>query len=79
MLPGLAGLSYRESLDWMGLSSLDCRKLWADLIKVYRIVSGMDQVDVHSLLARIQDSKTGVHRIKMRGERFKGNFRALRE
>ena len=45
MLPGLDGLSYKERLDRLGLFSLERRRLRGDLIEVYKIMRGTDQLD----------------------------------
>ena len=37
MLPGLEGMSYKESLDKLGLFSLERQRLRGDLIEVYKI------------------------------------------
>jgi len=37
MLPGLGGLSYEERLERLGMFSLERRRLWGDLIEVYKI------------------------------------------
>ena len=44
MLPGFDGLSYKERLDRLGLFSLECRRLRGDLIEVYKIMRGIDQL-----------------------------------
>ena len=78
MLPGLDGLSYKERLDRLGLLSLERRRLRGDLIEVYKIMRGIDQLDSQHLFQMIGESKTRGHRFKVRGERYKrvqrGNF-----
>lgn len=49
MSPGLAGLSYRERLDRLGLCSLESSRLRGDLVEVYKIMTGTDKVNAHSL------------------------------
>ena len=78
MLPGLDGLSYKERLDRQGLFSLERRRLRGDLIEVYKIMRGTDQLDSQYIFPKVGESKTRGHRFKVRGERYKrvqrGNF-----
>ena len=71
MLLGLHGLSYKERLDRLGFHSLECRRLRGDLIEVYKIMRGIDQLDSQYLSPKVGESKTGGHRFKVRGERYK--------
>ena len=78
MLLGLDGLSYKERLDRLGLFPLECRRLRVDLIEVYKIMRGIDQLDNQYLFPEVGESKTRGQRFKVRGERYKrvqrGNF-----
>ena len=78
MLPGLDGLSYKERLDRLGLFSLERRRLRGELIEVYKIMRGIDQLDSQYLFPKVGESKTRGHRFKVRGEIYKsvqsGNF-----
>lgn len=49
ILPGLEGLSYKQSLDRLGLFSLEQRKLRCNLIEDYEHIRGLDKVKSHSL------------------------------
>ena len=71
MLPGFDGLSYKERLDRLGLFSLERRRLRGDLIEVYKIMRGTDQLDSQYLFPKVGESKTRGHRFKVRGERYK--------
>ena len=71
MLPGLDGLSYKERLDRLGLFSLERRRLRGDLIEVYKIMRGTDQLERQYLFPKVGESKTRGHRFKVRGERYK--------
>lgn len=44
MIPGLSGITNKERLDRLGLFFLEHRRLWGDLIEVYKIVSGIDRI-----------------------------------
>eukprot|EP00061_Rhincodon_typus_P007834 g29921.t1 len=58
MLLGMDGLSYKEMLDKLGLFSLEDRGLRGDLIEVYKIMMGVDQMNVRCLFLRVEDLKT---------------------
>ena len=71
-------MSYKERLDRLGFFSLERRRLRGDLIEVYKIMRGIDQLDSQYLFPKVGKSKTRGHRFKMRRERYKrvqrGNF-----
>ena len=71
-------MSYKERLDRLGLFSLERRRLRGDLMEVYKIMRGTDQLDSQYLFPKVGESKTREHRFKVRGERYKrvqkGNF-----
>ena len=49
MIPGLSGETYQDKLAELGLQSLEDRRKRADMIAVYKILSGQDKVDRHKL------------------------------
>ena len=49
MIPGLLGATYKEKLVELKLDTLEDRRKRQDLILVYRIISGHDKIDPHSL------------------------------
>ena len=53
------------SMDRLGLFSLEHRRPRGDLIEVYKIMRGTDQLDSQYLFPKVGESKT-------RGHRFKG-------
>ena len=65
MLPGLDGSSYKERLDRLGFFSLECRRFRGDLIEVYKIMRGVDQLDSQYLFPKVGESKTRGHRFKV--------------
>ena len=71
-------MGYEERLDRLGLFSLERRRLRGDLIEVYKIMRGIDQLDSQYLFPKVGESKTRGHRFKVRRERSKsvqrGNF-----
>ena len=56
----------------MGLFSLESRRLMGDLIEVYKIMRGIDQLDSQYIFSKVGESKTRGHRFKVRGEIQKG-------
>ena len=58
ILLGFDGLSYRERLDRLGLFSLERRRLRGDLIEVYKIMRGTDQLDSQYRFPKVGESKT---------------------
>eukprot|EP00061_Rhincodon_typus_P016413 g44615.t1 len=58
------GLSYTDRVDRLGLFSLECRRLRGDLIEVYKIMRGMDEVNSKGLVARMVEFKTKGHIFK---------------
>ena len=75
MLPDMAGISYEERLEKLGLFSLERRRLRGNLIEVYKIMRGMDRVDSQKLFPRVEESITRGHRFKVRGTKFKADVR----
>ena len=71
MLPGVDGLSYKEKLDRLGLFSREHRRLRGDLLEVYKIMRGLDQLDRQYFFPKVGECKTRGHRLKVRGERYK--------
>ena len=65
MFPGLRSLSYETRLDFLGLMSLEMRRLRADLIEVFRILKGFESVDFDDLFSIRKDSITRGHCYKL--------------
>ena len=68
MLPGLEDMDYEERLNKLGLFSLEHWRMRGDLIKVYKIMTGLDRVDSQSLFPRIEWSISRGHRLRVRGK-----------
>ena len=45
LLPDLKNMSYPERLKILGLTTLESRRLRGDLIQVFKIVKGFDNID----------------------------------
>ena len=49
LIPGLVGSTYQEKLSELGLDTLEDRRMHQDMVQVYRIITGKDKVDPHSM------------------------------
>ena len=49
LIPELRGLSYEERLNRLGLYSLEFRRMRGDLIETYKMMNGMDRIEVERL------------------------------
>eukprot|EP00061_Rhincodon_typus_P015821 g43721.t1 len=64
MLPGMESLSYKSTLERLGLSSLERRRMRGDLIEVYKIMRVTDKVNDKALFPRVGDFKGREHIFK---------------
>ena len=65
MVKGLEHLSYPERLKKLGLPTLEYRRSRADMLQVYKIMTGLEDIDC-SKLFNIQPSRTRGHALKIR-------------
>ena len=56
MVPGLGEKSYEERLMALGLTTLEQRRERGDLIQIYKLMNGMDQVDNENLILREENT-----------------------
>ena len=75
MMPLLRGLSYEERLNELGLYSLEFRRMRGDLIETYKMMNGMDRIEVERLFPLKKDSRTRGHSLKIKGGRFRTELR----
>ena len=75
LIPEMRGLSYEERLNSLGLYSLEFRRMRGDQIEVYRMIKGMDKVDVERMLPLVGHSRTRGHSLRIRGSKFKTELR----
>ena len=54
----MAGLSYEERLSWLGLYSLEFRRVIGDLIETHKILTGLDMVDSERMFPMVGESTT---------------------
>ena len=73
LIPGLKGLSFEERLSSLGLYSLEYRRMRGDLIEVYKILNGIDKINVNQMFPLLEQSRTKGHHCRVRGGRFKAD------
>ncbi|XP_072107366.1 uncharacterized protein [Mobula birostris] len=75
MIPGMRGLRYEEHLSALGLYSLEFRRMRGDLIETFRMLKGMDRVDVAKLFPMMGESSTRGHDFRIEGRPFRTEMR----
>ena len=60
-----AGLDYMTRIDRAGLITLEKRRLRGDLIEVYKIIKGFDNIDYRNFFQIADNSRTRGHRFKI--------------
>ena len=75
MIPGMSGLAYDERLTALGLYSLEFRRLTGDLIETYRIMKGVDGVDVERMFPLVGESRTRGHSLRIKWFTFRKEVR----
>ena len=71
MLPGLEGRFYGEWLRELGFFSLEWRRMRGDLIEVYKMMRGLNRVDVQRLFPRVDVAVTRGHNYKVHDGRYR--------
>ena len=61
MISSLRNLSYKERLKSLGIFSLRRRRLRGDMIKVFKMIHGIDKVNLGKLLCIDEDGRTRKH------------------
>ena len=73
MVPRLQNISYEERLEELNLFSLSKRRLRGDLIEVFKIFKGFDNINVDDYFTVDRSNVTRNNRCKIVGKRFKTN------
>ena len=60
-----AALSYSDRLDRAGLITLEKRRLRGDLIQVFKLLKGIDNMDYNKFFQLVDNSRTRGHRFKI--------------
>ena len=64
MVVDIKGMGYEERLKLLGLTTLETRRTRGDLIEVYRIMKGFDDIDANKLFVRAGEYTRG-HSLKL--------------
>ena len=64
LVPKLKYKTYEERLTCLGLTSLETRRLRGDLIEVFKILKGFEDVDFHNFFA-LSNTSTRGHSLKL--------------
>ena len=73
MIPSLKGLPYDQRLHSLKLTTLETRRLRGDLIEVFKILKGFDDVDSSKFFI-LADTNLRGHNLKLFKSRFKTNI-----
>ena len=58
MIPNLRNLSYKERLKRLGMFSLRRRRLRGDMIEVFKMIHGIDKVNIGKCFCIDEDGRT---------------------
>ena len=61
MIPSLRNLSYKERLKRLGMFSLRLRRLRGDMIEVFKMIHGVDKVNLGNLFCIDEVERTRKH------------------
>ena len=78
----MAGLSYAERMEQLGLYTLEFRRMRGDLIETYKIIKGLDTLEAGNMFPMLGESRTRGHSLRIRVshlERRRGNTFSHRE
>ena len=70
-LPHLRHLEYPERLEALGLETLVYRRQRAEVLQIYKIMKGIEHLDVHKFFQLVNNSRTRGHSMKVKKPRFK--------
>ncbi|MEW8545255.1 MAG: reverse transcriptase family protein [Candidatus Thiodiazotropha sp.] len=76
MVNTISNLSYEDRLKRLGLPSLEYRRLRADMIEVYKILNGIEKVDVNKFFTITDSNTTRGNDLKLFKKRSRLNIRA---
>jgi ribonuclease P/MRP protein subunit RPP40 len=73
MIDGFRALSYEQRLSELNLTTLETRRLRGDLLEVFKIMKGFDNVNADDLFSRVTNDLRG-HSFKLFKHRFVTNI-----
>ena len=65
-MPELRGLSYRERLVELNLSTLDYRRKRFDIIQIFKIIHKIDRIDMNVLFPFAENTQLRGHNMKLK-------------
>lgn len=75
MIKDTERLSYDQRLKRWGLFTIKRRLVRGDMIKVYKILNGLEKINRELLFCLLQITRTREHSMKCKGREFKANKR----
>ena len=77
ILPGMQNLSYDQRLRTMGIPRIQYRRLRPDMVQVYKLIYGIDNIDPNIFFEMSNDKRTRGHKYKILKQIAKCNLRRL--
>jgi ribonuclease P/MRP protein subunit RPP40 len=74
MIEGFKGMDYEDRLNNVGLTTLETRRIRADLLEVYKIIKGIEGVNEETFFERRRDSICRGHGYMLLKKRFRTNL-----
>ncbi|MEW8547929.1 MAG: reverse transcriptase family protein, partial [Candidatus Thiodiazotropha sp.] len=75
LVKSISHMSYENRLRELGLPTLEYRRLRADMVQVYKILNGIDKIDVDKLFTMASHRRTRGHSLKLFKPRARLNTR----
>ena len=75
LIPDLINLSYQERLKYLNIPSLKYRRKRGDLIQIFKIVHGIDNISTSLFFTFSQNSNTRGDKYKIFVNRYQSNIR----
>ena len=75
LVPELKELSYEDRLKGLGLTTLETRRERADMIEMFKVVRGLEQMDPNTFFTRREYRGLRGHDFTMKGNRIRLNSR----